>query len=220
MHTNGGNIQTFVEKKEEGNKELMLYQKGAIYPDDLPVIPLTLRFPYNGIWSRSWTKPEEFPLATSSTLNRFRTPKTLRELGKERNLYRLAIFPDYHTKEIPEYSGRSEFEVPQLPLAYPELAGFDEAPVGSTNSTQNSNSSDATRNIWGFLMTGLGFWTGLEQAKYQAQITEAQAKLLEAQAAQKASVTTASLVSNLPLLLLLGGVGFVLFSTLDKKGGK
>ncbi|MFH1398946.1 MAG: hypothetical protein ABIG95_02450 [Candidatus Woesearchaeota archaeon] len=221
MYSNSNGIKKFTEQKAESNDKLMLYKKGSLYPDNLPPMPVVLRFPYNGIWSLPWTEPDKSVHAgnATGTLDRFRTPKTLREMGKERNLFRLAIFPDYHTKEIPEYSGKSEFGVQQLPIAYPELAGFNDVPIGAAAAT-NSNSSDAARSIWGFLESGLKFFTGLEQAKYQTQIAEAQAKLIQAQTAQKASITSASLVSNLSLLLILGGVGFVLISSLTKKGGK
>lgn len=151
---------------------------------------------------------------------RFHTGHFLRRQGKVRIKKQLGIYPSGHIPGKGVFP-RSLKKVPQLPTSFPELAGFEEVPVGSTNAT---GAAPPQQGWWGNLQSLLTTVGGAimesQTQKTQREIAAAQAVTATAQAQAAQAGVTQVFYRNLPLLLAVGGGATLLFLYLrsQKKG--
>lgn len=197
-------LKVFRDVKEENMKNL--YYPGSWVDKRLAEIPEETKeiTPlYTGMWIAPWDIPKSTEEGKTPFVNakftRYRIPESLRQAGKRHILTRLNIVPvsDEPTK-YPKSIARQI--APQLPTAFPELAGFSEiteaAPVTAPTAAESPS-----RGTWGQLISNLTtMYFDIEQAKAQAEIIAAQAALEEA----KPKPIIAGISTALPWLLLAG----------------
>lgn len=205
-------LKVFRDVKEENMKNL--YYPGTWVDkriEEIPAETKELTPLYTGMWLAPWDIPKRTKEGKTPFVNakfqRYRIPESLRQASKRHILTRLDIVPvsDDVTKYPESVAGQIS---PQKPTAFPELAGFDEVTEAAPTAVKYP-----TLGTWGNLISNLTtMYFGVEQAKAQAKLTEAQAALAEAQP----KPITAGITTALPLILLTG-LGIFLATKKKKK---
>ena len=160
----------------------------------------------------TWERPE---------LVRFSTGHSLKARGKMRILENLHLIPSQAIRT------NSHGDVPQMPMFFPELAGFGEVDVGTLNTTNASTAAPAvSRDIWGNLtniLTKAGeTWSTVQTSKYQASAAGSQAEIAKSQEAIARLQTMAGQVrksaeENWPWILAAAVAGGALLFYMKRK---
>ncbi|MBT9171453.1 MAG: hypothetical protein DDT18_01829 [Actinobacteria bacterium] len=151
------------------------------------------------------------------TLRRFTTGRTFREWGKTRIMGKLNLLPSRH---IPDgvVVHDSIINAPQLPQAFPELAGFDDIAEGKMSPTRTNTTR---RNIWGSLenlITQTGEWfTSVKRAEYEGRIAAARAEIARQQARREIIVKERDVIRNLPIFIIGAGIGLGIIYLIKSK---